>query len=523
MSGPLNSKRVKNLDQAIKAALYVRMSTDLQKYSAENQEIALIAYAASHGMEVVRTYADEGRSGLNLGGRDALQQLIADVESRRATFTVVLVYDVSRWGRFQDADESAYYEHLCKRYGVNIHYCAEQFENDGSMSSTLIKGLKRFMSGAYSQDLSKKVFLGSSRLISLGFRQGGVAGYGLRRLLVDEHLVPKGELLRGQRKHLQTDRVVLVPGPLIEVETVSRIYHLFTSGGLTESGIAGILNSEEVGRGDSAQWSRATVHEILTNEKYLGNNLYNRTSAKLKQKKTRNPPQDWVRATGAFTPLVDADMFSRAQSIVGRRTRRWTDDEMLTLLRALLDKAGRLSRVLIDEQKEMPSSTIYRRRFDGLANAYALIGYHTDRDYQYIEVKQRLRILHPTIISELIDGIHSSGSSIERDSGTDLLRINDEFTVSVAVMRCRTLANGGHRWNMKLDSRFPSDLTIAVRMAPGNLESRDFYFLPRWILGGGQLRLSEKNGLFLDALRFDHMSKLFDIAEHIPIRRQDDR
>jgi DNA invertase Pin-like site-specific DNA recombinase len=519
VSGPLSTDREKDPIQAIKAALYVRMSTDLQKYSAQNQAITLIAYAAKHGMEVVRTYADVGRSGLSLGGRDALQQLISDVESRCATYTVVLVYDVSRWGRFQDADESAYYEHLCKRCGVRVHYCAEQFENDDSMSSTLIKGLKRFMSGAYSQDLSKKVFLGSSRLISLGFRQGGIAGFGLRRLLVDEHRVPKGELLHGQRKHLQTDRVVLVPGPADEVVTVGRIYRLFTNEGLTETRIATVLNSEGLQADQPTRWSRAVVHEILTNEKYLGNNLYNRTSAKLKQRKIRNPPQEWIRVMGAFPPLIDAATFERAQSIVAQRTRRWSDDEMLALLKGLLDRAGRLSRLLIDEQKEMPSSACYRARFDSLTKAYTLIGYQTERDYHYVEVKRRLRTLHPDIVTKLIDGIHSSGSTIERDSRTDLLRINDEFTVSITVTRCLTQANGRHYWKLNLDSRFRPDLTIAVRMASDNIDSRDFYFLPRWIVGCGQLTLSDQNGLFLDALRFDDMSKLFDIAEHIPVRR----
>ena len=61
---------------------------------------------------------------------------MADVEAKRTTFTSLLVYDVSRWGRFQDVDESAYYEYVLKRAGVRVHYCAEQFENDGSMSSS---------------------------------------------------------------------------------------------------------------------------------------------------------------------------------------------------------------------------------------------------------------------------------------------------------------------------------------------------------------------------------------------------
>jgi DNA invertase Pin-like site-specific DNA recombinase len=41
-----------------------------------------------------------------------LRQLLANVEARRADFEMILVYDVSRWGRFQDTDESGYYEFL---------------------------------------------------------------------------------------------------------------------------------------------------------------------------------------------------------------------------------------------------------------------------------------------------------------------------------------------------------------------------------------------------------------------------
>ena len=48
-------------------------------------------------------------------------------------------------GRFRDVDESAYYEYVLKRAGIRVHYCAEQFENDGSMSSSALKTLKRSM------------------------------------------------------------------------------------------------------------------------------------------------------------------------------------------------------------------------------------------------------------------------------------------------------------------------------------------------------------------------------------------
>ncbi len=61
--------------------------------------------------EAAQTYSDAGKSGLKLAGRDALRQLIHDVESGNAHFDAILVYDVSRWGRLQDPDESAYYEY----------------------------------------------------------------------------------------------------------------------------------------------------------------------------------------------------------------------------------------------------------------------------------------------------------------------------------------------------------------------------------------------------------------------------
>src|SRR5882724_11562842 len=134
----------------LQAAQYVRMSTDHQKYSTENQADVIAAYAARRNLTIVRTYADEGRSGLRIDNREALPRLIDDVRAGRADFDLILVYDVSRWGRFQDADESAYYEFICKEAGITVHYCAEQFENDGSLSATIIKGMKRAMAGEFS-------------------------------------------------------------------------------------------------------------------------------------------------------------------------------------------------------------------------------------------------------------------------------------------------------------------------------------------------------------------------------------
>jgi DNA invertase Pin-like site-specific DNA recombinase len=130
------------LTPAFRAAQYVRMSTEHQQYSTHNQADKIQEYADRRNIQIVRTYADEGKSGLSIDGRASLQRLIADVESGHTDFNLILVYDVSRWGRFQDADESAYYEYICKRKGIAVAYVAEQFENDGSPVSTMAMSQK---------------------------------------------------------------------------------------------------------------------------------------------------------------------------------------------------------------------------------------------------------------------------------------------------------------------------------------------------------------------------------------------
>jgi len=90
-----------------RAAQYVRMSTEHQQYSTLNQADKIREYADKRGIEIVRTYADDGKSGLSIGGRASLQRLIADVESGNTDFNLILVYDVSRWGRFPSTSANA--------------------------------------------------------------------------------------------------------------------------------------------------------------------------------------------------------------------------------------------------------------------------------------------------------------------------------------------------------------------------------------------------------------------------------
>lgn len=499
-------------EQARRAAQYVRMSTEHQQYSTSNQEDVIRDYAANRGYTIVRTYADEGKSGLNVAGRVQLRQMISDVQEGTADFEAILVYDVSRWGRFQDADESAYYEYLCKRAGIEVHYCAEQFENDGAPTSTIIKSVKRAMAGEYSRELSSKVFKGQCRLIELGYRQGGMPGFGLRRMLLNQAGETKGVLKYGEQKSLQTDRVVLVPGPDQETAIVRWIYDQFTARGRREADIAADLNAQGILTDLGRPWTRGTINQVLTNEKYIGNNIYNRTSFKLKRKHVQNPPEMWVRADAAFPAIVSRDAYYTAQGIIQERCRRLSDDELLARLKSLMGRSATLSSHLIDASEELPSSATYRYRFGSLLQAYKLAGYDPGRDYRYIEINRDLRLLYPRLVSDVMHRLDAVGAKVTQDATSDLLLINGEYSASMVLSRCRQTPAGSLRWLISIDRQIAPDITILVRMDAANKHPADYYLLPIMDIETPRLLLCETNGAQLDTYQFDNLDYFAAIA-----------
>lgn len=502
----------------VRAAQYVRMSTEHQQYSTDNQSASIAIYAEKRGFEIVQTYADEGKSGLTIGGRPALRTLLDDVENGQAQFDALLVYDVSRWGRFQDPDEAASYELRCRRAGVHVHYCAEQFENDGSIGSSIIKTVKRAMAGEYSRELSVKVFAGQANLIRLGYRQGGAAGYGLRRLLVDQQGQAKGVLDRGEHKSIATDRVILVPGPEEEIAMVREVYRRFVEQGQSEVEIAHELNNRGARTDLGRAWTRGTIHQLLINEKYIGNNVWARTSFKLKGEHVENDPGNWIRADGAFEAIVPVPMFEAAQAIIVKRSATLTDDQMLAVLSRIFERRGYLSGLIIDEAEEGPSSSAFRSRFGSLLRAYTLVGFTPDRDYRYLEINRRLRAMHPDIVTTIIAGIAEAGGSVALDPDTDMLRVNGEFSVSIAIARCFQTSSGSNRWKLRFDEKLRPNITLAVRMDADNEIAKDYYLLPALDMHEATLRLADYNGLSLDAYRYDTLDFFYRLAARVPVR-----
>jgi DNA invertase Pin-like site-specific DNA recombinase len=501
-----------NSGAIVQAAEYVRMSTDHQQYSTENQHDAIQRFADAQGMTIVRSFVDAGKSGVGIQGRDALQDLLRTVESGQADFSTILVYDVSRWGRFQEPDEGAYYEFRCIRANITVQYCAEHFPTDNAPMSAVMKSLKRAMAGEYSRELSAKVFAGQCRLITLGYRQGGTPGYGLRRQLLDQHGQPKAILARGERKSFQMERVILTPGPEIEVATVRRVYHCFTVDHQPEAQIAALLNNEGIQTDMGRPWTRGTIHELLTNEKYIGNNLYNRTSTKLQRPRVMNNPAEWIRRNNAYEPVIDAEVFAKAQQIINERDHRYTDDELLQHLRDLLAHHGMLSGILINEAPDMPSTATYANRFQSLRRAYELVGYTPARDYSYLAINRALRTLHQEHLTSFTNELATAGASVRRDPTTDLLTINEELTAAFSIARCRENQEQAYRWMIRFDTSLDPDITIAARMAPGNTSILDYYLFPSIDVLSDHCRLAPDNGMVLDVYRAPNLTSLVNLT-----------
>lgn len=493
--------------RALRAAQYVRMSTDFQRYSIQNQAATIAAYALQKQFTIVRTYIDEGRSGLRIKGRAGLIELIDDVQFGRADFEHILVYDVSRWGRFQDVDESAYYEFICKQNGVKVAYCAEQFDNDGSLLSSIAKNIKRVMAAEWSRELSVKVHAGQCRIAGLGYRVGAPLTFGLRRELIGEDLNSKGQLAKGQHKSLKTDRVRLRAGSDEEAETVRRIFHLFVVEQQPDSKIARLLNRQKVANQHGRPWTADMIHRILGNENYVGNLLHNRTSRRLGQKQVRNPDHFWVRREGIIDPIVDPKIFARAQKIMVDRYVSIPDEQMLVRLRITLAKKGRLTSSIINNTPGLPSASCYIKHFGSLRKAFDLIGYRSPRDCDWIDTREYWsKVLTDHAIR--MAGVLGTGSP--RRDGDNGIKLPLQRRRTLTLIVARQLKREPHhseQWKV-CRRQLPPGLLAIVRLDRTNKAIKDYVLMPSPKIRGAYLWLSDASLARRNAVRLESSDRL---------------
>jgi len=314
----------------------------------------------------------------------------------------------------------------------------------------------------------------------MGFKQGGMPGYGLRRLLVSTDRQPKQRLAFGERKSLVSDRVILVPGPADEVQVVRDIYRMLISDGLAIYAIARELNTRDIKYQGESRWTHHTVAEVLTNPKYAGFQVYGRTSSRLYTPTAKLPKSEWILTPGAFEPVVDHATFLEAQQTLSERTTNKSDEELLDSLRNLLSREGRLSLNLIRTAGDVPSPSTYRKRFGSLRRAYELIGYGRPQQFGAVDLRRRTQALREELMERLVANFPQDLSIICRGGRwRRRLRLRGGLNISVLVARSVRPWTNAMRWQIDPVSHEHRYVTLLARLDEENLAFFDFHLIPK--------------------------------------------
>ncbi len=319
ISGHISPKRA--------IAYYRHSAEDKQENSVPIQREHARKFATEHGIEIIHEEADEGKTGL-LADRPGFTNLFQEwiLNAASPSFQYVLVHDVSRWGRFQDQDEAAYYEFRCKQQGKKVIYISRGFPKEEEQLITHLQtSIERYMAAEYSRQLSHKVFHGCVKVSEQGYSAGGMPCYGMGRLLLDAQKKPIRILQKGEHKQIANERVTFVPLNDHTTKAVYDIFAMFVQENLSLSEIERILNERGVLPACGGLWNRDKLVRILMNETYTGARIYNKTWNRLKQGKRDNPRSEWVVCRDAFPPIVDRAIFDKAQEKLWFTLGKWKE------------------------------------------------------------------------------------------------------------------------------------------------------------------------------------------------------
>jgi len=360
------------------------MSTERQDYSLDFQIATNAAYALEHDLEIVRTYEDAGISGLSLEKRAGLKRLLADVVGGAPDFSTILVYDVSRWGRFQNPDQAAHYEFICSEAGVHVAYCAEAFENDGSPTSALLKHLKRAMAAEYSRDLSQKVSRAQRGLLAKGYWTGGKVPFGFRRVFTLRGGEPVPAINDAYVRKQQGVRTRLDLGPEGELNLVRRVFKLYLRPGGTFTTVSRTLARDPQVRNAYGAWSPKRVADLLRNEVYVGRLIGGRRIKAVGETwGVPAPREDWIIAEGAVPAIVSDVTFNAARRKRLRRAGPIEREAALADAKRVGEEYGDISQRLLRCHGRW-SPGVYSRIFGSIGNLREILGRPVPERYAFL-------------------------------------------------------------------------------------------------------------------------------------------
>ena len=424
-------------------AYYRHSAQDRQENSISIQKDQVRQFSRENGIKIIEEFADIGKSGLSIEGRDEFQRMLKYVVDQTNKFEYIMILDVSRWGRFQNINLSAHYMWLCSHYGRKIVFTKLGIQDEDDPLRQMVISFEKVRAATYSRELSDKVFKGCVKIAEQGYRAGGLPPYGMHRLLLNEQRKPVQILEPGQRKSIQNQRVTLTPGDNEQVKVVKRIFKEFVRKGQSPQEIAEFLNQDNIASPGGKKWSSDNVVTILKNE----------TGQKLQSRTKMNPEAEWVRTKSAFKGVINDELFHQAQNkFLNQREeyqRIHSKEDMLAKLKAVYQRYGIITEKLISAQKNMLSASIYTKEFRSLSMAFQELFSEALSDARQTVVEQ-LRL-----------------KAIKVHNHDNYLVLND--SVSLIIQPSVPIPSGYCvYWVFRPDPRVEVDITLGVPLSNNN-------------------------------------------------------
>ena len=298
-SRPKAAGAEKRLHGRQRVAAYCRVSTDSEEQI--NSYTAQKAYYTqkieeSQDWELAGIFADEGITGTSMKKRKEFNRMIT--ACKRGGIDLILTKSLSRFARNTvDCLETV---RILKSKGIGVIFEKENINTLTESSEFLITLFSGFAQ-AESESLSSNIQLG----IRMAMKEGKV-NFHYRSML-------------GYRRGAD-GKPEIVPE---EAEVVRRIYRRYLEG-CSEGQIQKELTLDGIATAKGVKaWSHQVVHSILTNEKYAGDALLQKTFttdciSKTVKKNTGELPQYYIKDN--HPAIIPRDIYQRVQEEMARRT-----------------------------------------------------------------------------------------------------------------------------------------------------------------------------------------------------------
>ncbi|UCB56734.1 MAG: recombinase family protein [Candidatus Omnitrophota bacterium] len=292
------------------AIAYLRKSTDLQEASLEQQREKILLFAEEHSIKVIEFFAEEA-CGENVEGRPQFRRMI-DCCKGQDNFQYVFVYDISRWGRFENPKEAVYWEVEIEKAGKKLVFVSEGFKED-NIGTSITNFVKSAEASEYLKNIRRQTTRGMIYNAKQGFWMGGRPPYGYDRAIVENGKII-GVLPQGKQKGIKDQKIKLVINKQ-QAKVIRIIYIMFAKQGLSVRSIATYLNQSRYSPPRGRMWTKSALWRMLHNEVYIGMLVYNRENKHKRHGRHKyNPKDKWIIVENAHQPIIPLELWEMAQA-----------------------------------------------------------------------------------------------------------------------------------------------------------------------------------------------------------------